>query len=151
MFVIGEASDRASRRFGTAGAAATMGAGALLFMPAVALIAIPSGAWLGVAGFYFLAIGCTTVASALALRIGPPERAGLMGALYGLVVNLAGQGLGPLLYGWLKDRRPGSDMGEVMATATTVIAVASCLALLVTARLSRRRMLPLSEVSTRAV
>jgi MFS family permease len=142
MFVIGHTSDVAVRRAGTSGAAATMAVVALAFVPAVALLAGGASAWLGVAGFYFLAIGGTTVASALALRVGPPDRAGLMGALYGLVVNLAGQGLGPLTFGWVKDHAPSADMGVVMAGATTGLALVAMAALLVTAHVSRARPRP---------
>jgi MFS family permease len=137
MFAIGQASDRMSRRFGSPGAAITLSVASILFIPAVVLLATMSvSAWLGVAAFYFLAIGSTTVASALALRLGPAHRAGLMGALYGLVVNLAGQGFGPLFYGWMKDHTSLS-MGGVMVAATVGMAAVAGLAALATAALSR--------------
>jgi predicted MFS family arabinose efflux permease len=139
MFILGQASDGLARRLGASGVALTLALTAALFVPAVSLLVSPSAAaWAGVAGFYFLAIGGTTVASDLALRVGPADRAGLMGALYGSVVNLAGQGMGPLLFGWLKDRAPSASLGVIVFWAAAAVALVAACAALATAALARR-------------
>ncbi len=140
MFLAGWASDRLTARWGARGGAYTLAAALAALAPAALLLSLGSSAsWLGVALFYFAAIGFTAVASALALQVGPARRAGLMGAVYGLVVNVAGHGLGPLLYGSLKDHFTLS-LSQVVAFTTAPLALISALAALgVGVALSRRR------------
>jgi hypothetical protein len=61
-----------------------------------------------------------------------------MGALYGSVVNLAGQGMGPLLFGWLKDRAPSASLGVIVFWAAAAVALVAACAALATAALARR-------------
>jgi MFS family permease len=123
MFVAGSIADALVRRRGTAGSAAALAAAFLSVAPMVFLLETLTGGpvWIAAAGFAFFASGFTPVASGLAIRLGPAGHAGLMGALFGLVVNLAGNGLGPLLYGWLS-QRPGAHFPQMMIWTTSALA-----------------------------
>jgi MFS family permease len=125
MFALGLLADSLNRRWGLRGTCFVYGAGLATFVAAAVLLASGSAIamWGGAALFFFLAMGFTSVASSLALHIGRSTQAGLMGALYGLVVNVAGHGLGPLSYGWAQDRM-------VFSSGTILLILTTCLALI---------------------
>lgn len=139
MFVMGAWTDREERLHGTPGVARILVVAFLGFAAAALMIGLSDRyvAWMGVSLFYFFGLGFTTSASALVLRLGGAGKSGLFAAIYGLVINVCGHGLGPLSFGAAMDRLDLSQ-GAVLALAAMSVAPLAALAALVLSIISRR-------------
>lgn len=127
MFLIGAWTDREEQLHGTRGVARILIVAFLGFAVAALLIGLgdPSLAWVGVSLFYFCGLGFTTAASAIVLRMGGAERSGFFAAVYGLVINVCGHGLGPLGFGTAMDRMEWSQGAILALTAASVAPMAA--------------------------
>jgi MFS family permease len=107
-----------------------MTTGAALIVPGAALATLASGAGasLGGAGALYVALAlCFGVATAAIVAVTPATLRGRVVALYLLLGNLAGLGLGPPVAGWLLDR--GFAIGAALALVALPTAAAGALLL----------------------